>query len=139
MQQDDSKSETEGEPADQRLNPQLFEERFVHDVYDKIAPHFSHTRHTVWPNVHKFIKSVEGQGAVLDCGAGNAKNTPRAAGSIAVEYSDSLVSMCRNRGCETIQADVLQLPFKDDTFVCSTLCFLLDVNVFCSTPCCASP
>lgn len=45
----------------------------VHEVYDKIALHFSDTRHTPWPNVSKYLKTLEVGSVVLDVGCGNGK------------------------------------------------------------------
>lgn len=105
--------EEDKEPSD----PSLFEERFVHSVYDKIAPHFAHTRHSVWPQVQKFINGLS-HGLTLDAGCGNGKNMPRSAGAIGLEISDQLVKLCRNKGLQVVQADGLALPFRDETFVC---------------------
>jgi len=32
------------------------EKEHVYDVYDKIAPHFSHTRYKPWPKVKQFLE-----------------------------------------------------------------------------------
>ena len=35
------------------------EKIYVQEVYDRIAEHFSHTRHNVWKGVGTFIEEVE--------------------------------------------------------------------------------
>lgn len=45
----------------------------VHNVYDKIANHFSETRHSPWPQVAEFLNSFEKSDVLLDVGCGNGK------------------------------------------------------------------
>ena len=35
--------------------PTDMEKKYVYDVYDKIAPHFSSTRYKPWPMIVKFL------------------------------------------------------------------------------------
>lgn len=46
--QNGSQHETE---ADRNKDLQRLEQKFVHDVYNAIAPHFSATRFAIWPKV----------------------------------------------------------------------------------------
>ena len=39
--------------------PSAIERQYVYDVYNKIAPHFSETRYKPWPQVVKFLDSLE--------------------------------------------------------------------------------
>ena len=50
-----------------------FEKAFVHTIYNEIADHFSHTRHSAWPGVAKFIDSMSPDATMLDIGCGNGK------------------------------------------------------------------
>ncbi|XP_069747352.1 alkylated DNA repair protein alkB homolog 8 isoform X2 [Narcine bancroftii] len=49
------------------------EHKYVHDVYDEIAGHFSNTRHTPWPKVVEFLKALPDGALVADIGCGNGK------------------------------------------------------------------
>lgn len=49
------------------------EHKYVHDVYDEIACHFSDTRHTPWPKVVEFLKTLPDGALVADVGCGNGK------------------------------------------------------------------
>lgn len=42
-------------------------------VYEKISNHFNETRHKQWPNVSKFLGSLEEGTLLLDVGCGNGK------------------------------------------------------------------
>lgn len=45
----------------------------VHSVYEKIAGHFSETRHKPWPNVMNFVASLDVGSILVDVGCGNGK------------------------------------------------------------------
>ena len=49
------------------------ENKYVHHVYDAIAPHFSSTRFAKWPKVATFLNSLPSGSLVLDAGCGNGK------------------------------------------------------------------
>lgn len=42
-------------------------------VYDKISNHFDETRHKQWPNVTKFLQTLNIGDILLDVGCGNGK------------------------------------------------------------------
>lgn len=45
----------------------------VHNVYERIVDHFSDTRHKPWPNVLKFVESLDAGSILVDVGCGNGK------------------------------------------------------------------
>lgn len=49
------------------------EEEYVHQVYNSIASHFSGTRHSPWPRVCHFLKSLSPGSLLADVGCGNGK------------------------------------------------------------------
>ena len=53
--------------------PTDMEKKHVYEVYDRIAPHFSHTRYKPWPKIEAFLKQLEAGSVVLDVGCGNGK------------------------------------------------------------------
>ncbi|RLN75704.1 hypothetical protein BBJ28_00001795 [Nothophytophthora sp. Chile5] len=55
------------------LAPTDLEREHVHKVYDRIAPHFSHTRHHPWPLVTTFLAALPLGALVADIGCGNGK------------------------------------------------------------------
>lgn len=54
-------------------SPSALELENVHNVYDKIADHFSETRHSPWPKVQEFIDKLLPGSILLDIGCGNGK------------------------------------------------------------------
>lgn len=51
----------------------LMEEKHVHEVYERIASHFSATRYKPWPLVEKFLLSQPKGSIGVDIGCGNGK------------------------------------------------------------------
>ncbi|XP_067631080.1 alkylated DNA repair protein alkB homolog 8 [Eurosta solidaginis] len=100
------------------------EELNVHSVYERIAPHFSETRHTPWPRVAEFLRSFTLGSVLLDVGCGNGKylqcNTD--ALTIGCDRSSGLLNACLERAkigkasyCalpNTFRCDCLQVPVR---------------------------
>ncbi len=97
------------------LIPTEIEKKHVYDVYDKIAPHFSHTRYKPWPKVANYLNKLE-KGSLnadigkvinkLGCGNGkylgvNLENLV----NIGTDRSANLLEICRSRGFDVFVAD----------------------------------
>jgi SAM-dependent methyltransferase len=95
---------------------------FVFDVYDKIAPHFSHTRYKMWPKVAEFVASLPVGDFLMDAGCGNGKNLMSA--SHLVRFgSDRSQPFCemagKNGNCDAVQCDIardLGKAFRESSF-----------------------
>lgn len=90
------------------------EKKYVHHVYDAIAPHFSSTRFAKWPKVANFLSSLPAGSLVLDAGCGNGKYlgfNPDCL-SIGCDISAPLIKICADRGHEVLVADALVLPYR---------------------------
>jgi alkylated DNA repair protein alkB family protein 8 len=89
--------------------PESFSKQFVFDVYDKIAPHFSHTRYKKWPKVEEFVSNLPQGSFLMDAGCGNGKNLVNV--PHVVRYgSDRSFPFCEiardKADCEALQADI---------------------------------
>ncbi|KAI1083905.1 S-adenosyl-L-methionine-dependent methyltransferase [Whalleya microplaca] len=76
-----------------------YEEQHVHSVYERIAPHFSSTRHKPWPLVTSFLTSLPPGSVGVDVGCGNGKYL-RENGDVFIVGADrsaNLVSLARER------------------------------------------
>ncbi|XVE95369.1 hypothetical protein REPUB_Repub02eG0091000 [Reevesia pubescens] len=90
------------------------EKKFVHRVYDAIAPHFSSTRFAKWPKVAAFLESLPTGSLILDAGCGNGKylglNSRRY--FIGCDISPPLIKICADKGHEVLVADAVNLPYR---------------------------
>ncbi|KAJ6791788.1 alkylated DNA repair protein alkB-like protein 8 [Iris pallida] len=98
-----------------RATPDI-EKRYVHRVYDAIAPHFSATRFAKWPKVADFLNSLHSGSFVLDAGCGNGKYLGFNADCFYVgcDISPPLVDICAGRGHEVMVADAVNLPYRSN-------------------------
>lgn len=90
------------------------ENRHVHEVYEKIAPHFSGTRHSPWPRIAEFLRNQPLGSIVADVGCGNGKylginDNIFKTGS---DRSFNLAAICGERGFSVIVCDILSLPYR---------------------------
>lgn len=90
------------------------EKKFVHHVYDAIAPHFSSTRFAKWPKVAAFLSCLPSGSLVLDVGCGNGKylGLNNNCFFIGCDVSPSLIKICSDRGHEVLVADAVNLPYR---------------------------
>jgi len=92
------------------------EKKYVHNVYDAIAPHFSATRFAKWPKVAEFLNSLGSGSVVLDAGCGNGKYLGFNPDCffIGCDISPPLIEICAGRGHEVLVADAVNLPYRDN-------------------------
>lgn len=98
-----------------KCTPEI-EKKYVHHVYDAIAPHFSSTRFAKWPKVAAFLSSLPSGSLVLDAGCGNGKylGLNHDCFFIGCDISPSLIKICADRGHEVLVADAVNLPYRTD-------------------------
>ena len=101
------------------LNPTTEEQEYVHDVYEKIAEHFSSTRYKPWPVVEKFLKELEIGSIGVDVGCGNGKylEVNRNVYMIGADRSSNLIEISASRGFESLICDEINLPYRNECFV----------------------
>ncbi|KAK8576132.1 hypothetical protein V6N13_090611 [Hibiscus sabdariffa] len=90
------------------------EKKYVHRVYDAIAPHFSSTRFAKWPKVAAFLESLPTGSLILDAGCGNGKylDLNSSCYFIGCDISPSLIKICADKGHEVLVADAVNLPYR---------------------------
>lgn len=93
------------------------ETKYVKSTYDNIAEDFSRTRYKKWPKVDAYLRELPKYSLCLDVGCGNGKyldndNTV----NIGCDISFKLLSICKNRGFEVVNCDIIQQPFKKGLF-----------------------
>ncbi|KAM4702091.1 tRNA (carboxymethyluridine(34)-5-O)-methyltransferase ALKBH8 [Discoglossus pictus] len=105
-------------PSLNDLDPTSLEKKYVHEVYEDIAGHFSSTRHTPWPRVVDFLMALPKGSLVADVGCGNGKylGINKDLYMIGCDRSKNLVEICGEKKCEACVCDALSVPFQADSF-----------------------
>jgi tRNA (uracil-5-)-methyltransferase TRM9 len=93
------------------------ERQHVRNVYDDIAGHFSATRYKAWPVVDKFVRDRKRWSMGVDVGCGNGKNMliRDDLHIIGFDLSIELLRICRSQGFDTVQGNMLSLPFRTES------------------------
>ena len=99
-------------------NAEELEQKYVKDVYNTIASHFSSTRYKPWPAVVNFLNSLADHSKVADIGCGNGKyfTVNNKLNMIGCDTSEKLVEICQKRGFNVQLGDTLQIPFLSNTY-----------------------
>ncbi|XP_062933416.1 probable tRNA methyltransferase 9B isoform X1 [Cynocephalus volans] len=94
------------------------EKQHVHDVYQSTAPYFSDLQSKAWPRVRQFLQEQKPGSLVADigCGTGKYLKVNSQVHTLGCDYCGPLVEIARNRGCEVMVCDNLNLPFRDQGF-----------------------
>ena len=112
-------------------NAELFEQQYVHTVYDQINSEFDRSRYAVWPSVRKFIHGIfSGEVCspkkILEVGSGNCKNLnyiskvrPQSHLNIETygcDLNEEFIKIGTKNGHNMIKANAIMLPYEDLTF-----------------------
>ncbi|ODV91299.1 hypothetical protein CANCADRAFT_3010 [Tortispora caseinolytica NRRL Y-17796] len=94
------------------------ENTHVHQVYDKIASHFSNTRYKPWPQVSKYLNALPKGSIGADIGCGNGKYftcSPNIV--IGSDRSVELIKIALRRSVSTYSdafvCDMLNMPYRN--------------------------
>lgn len=104
-----------------------FEQKHVHNVYEKISEDFSNTRRdNVWNSVKVFLDQIPNDNPsqneykrVLEVGSGNGKNLfylKNVSKKSGCDMTEGFVQEVRAKGIHCVKANALKLPFHDKTF-----------------------
>ncbi|EED15057.1 conserved hypothetical protein [Talaromyces stipitatus ATCC 10500] len=112
---------TESQDTPEQSNPDAeeYESKFVHEVYQQIASHFSETRYKPWPIVERFLLEQNPGSIGLDIGCGNGKylKVNQNVFIIASDRSEALVRIAtQHQPHSTVVADILNLPHPESYF-----------------------
>lgn len=95
------------------------EKEYVEEVYEKIACHFSHTRHRPWPQVTKFLNSLPENSTILDVGCGNGKylnaELEKPQIIIGTDITQNLLKIAVTKSPDIFRASNLNLPVKSNS------------------------
>ena len=106
-------SSTYAVPTTQQ-DAEKLESTHVHDVYERIADHFSDTRHSPWPKIANFLRDLPKGSLVADVGCGNGKYLGINSNIFKTgsDRSFNLAAIAKERGHSVIVCDVLSLPYR---------------------------
>ncbi|NXX77652.1 ALKB8 protein, partial [Urocolius indicus] len=90
------------------------EQEYVHKVYEEIATHFSSTRHSPWPRIVEFLRSLPKGSVVADVGCGNGKylGINEDLYMVGCDRSRNLVDICGEKNQEAFVCDALRVPLR---------------------------
>ncbi|KAI0005963.1 S-adenosyl-L-methionine-dependent methyltransferase [Russula compacta] len=108
-------------------DPEAYERRHVHAVYDHIASHFSSTRYKPWPLISEFLLSIPTGWVGLDSGTGNGKYLALPTDhsgkiwTVGLDRSQNLLNLARTAGGngtfhEVVRGDVLGNGWRRGAF-----------------------
>ena len=94
------------------------EEMYVKNVYNKIASEFDTTRYRPWTCVEEFLNTIPKGSIIGDIGCGNGKNMlyRKDCLNYGCDFSESLVNICLQKNLNVICGDILDIPYKNDSF-----------------------
>ncbi|XP_074651646.1 uncharacterized protein LOC141906298 [Tubulanus polymorphus] len=95
------------------------EQRYVHDVYSRIAPHCCRTHHKAWPRVRQFLEDLRPGSLVADIGCGNGRYldiNKSAAYILGSDRCSKFAELAGEKGHETMVCDNLRVPYRDSSF-----------------------
>ena len=96
--------------------PSLNEDSYVKDIYNKIGHHFDHTRGYSWSWIEEFKnKYCNPHSIVYDIGCGSGRNLIKSPTWIGIDNSETFINICREKGFNTLQADMTNIPLPDDS------------------------
>lgn len=92
------------------------EEKYVKNVYELIASHFSCTRVYKWSWVTNFLDSLHENSLVYDLGCGNGRNMiHNNLNFIGVDNCKNFVSICEKKNLNVIESNLKEIPLNDET------------------------
>lgn len=79
--------------------PTDIEKKYVYEIYDKIASHFSSTRYKPWPKIKVFLDQIPEGSIVADVGCGNGKylGLNDKLWMVGTDRSENLLKICREK------------------------------------------
>lgn len=102
-----------------------FERKYVHEVYDLTARHFSASRRTrPWPCVASFLENTASGSLLADigCGDGRYRTVNQNLQFICVDMSVPLLEVAMNRNgdeplapCECVSGNAMVIPLRDNS------------------------
>ena len=92
----------------------------VKKFYNSNSNRFSQTRYSIWESVKNFNNIIKSNSKILDAGCGNGKNMiyfKKNGHTVkGIDFSDSLLKICKSKDLDVLNSDIRNLPFDNNTF-----------------------
>jgi ubiquinone/menaquinone biosynthesis C-methylase UbiE len=94
-----------------------YEEKYVSNVYETIAPYFDNTRQYKWSWIQTYLDSLALNNKVLDLCCGNGRNMENCKQNmVGVDNCQNFVDICTAKGLDVSKQDMCELNFNDKSF-----------------------
>ena len=95
-----------------------YEEKYVKNIYNIIAPHFDITRNCPWPGVQKYLDKLPDYSSIIELGCGNGRNlvSNRNLTFKGIDNSEELVKICQNKNLNVELGDCLDVKENDKSY-----------------------
>lgn len=92
------------------------ETKYVKDVYENIADHFSVTRVFTWKWITDFINSLNKGSIIYDIGCGNGRNMNFQGHTfIGIDNCSKFIEICKNNNKLVIESSMLQINLPSNS------------------------
>jgi len=99
-----------------------YEQKYVKEVYENIAIHFSNTRTYTWNWIKNFIENKEINSTIVDIGCGNGRNMMnKNYNFIGVDNCENLLKICIKKNLNVVLGEMTKIPLKNkscDAIIC---------------------
>ena len=83
------------------------EEKYVKNVYEKIAQRFSHSRAYKWNWIEAFFQKLNKNSLVYDIGCGSGRNMMyEGLNFIGIDNCENFIKMCQSKNLNVINASM---------------------------------
>ena len=108
------------------------EEKYVKDVYEKIAQRFNHSRAYKWNWIEIFLQKLNKNSLVYDIGCGSGRNMMyEGLNFIGIDNCENFIKICQTKNLKVINANSINIPLKNnsaDAIICIAMFHQLSNN-----------
>tara|TARA_B100001769_G_scaffold137055_1_gene107230 strand:- start:718 stop:1368 length:651 start_codon:yes stop_codon:yes gene_type:complete len=99
----------------------VYQDKYVKDVYNQIANHFTVTRVNNWLWITQFINEIKDKNLgskplIYDIGCGSGRNMKYLdCDFIGIDNCKNFIEICRRQNLNVIESDITNISLNDDT------------------------
>ena len=108
------------------------EEKYVKNVYEKIAQRFNHSRAYKWNWIETFLQKLNKNSLVYDIGCGSGRNMMyEGLNFIGIDNCQNFIKICQTKNLNVINANSINIPLENnsaDAIICIAMFHQLSNN-----------